>query len=179
MKLLYRRLVAIGVAPVIAFVACITLACLSPVLAQAVADPASTKVDFGPFLVNVVWPLAAAIVTILVGFLSKKAATYFGLQNDALYRDVLQTAMQRGLAYAQSQITAAADGGALTLDVKNQLVATATRYALDHEPEAAKALGVDQASVVQKVTALLQMNTTPPAQSVAVPTMTGDLLAGA
>jgi hypothetical protein len=145
------------------------------VLAQAITDPASTKIDFGPFIVNVVFPFAAAIVTVLVGWLSKRAATYFGLQNDALYRDALQGAMQHGLAYAQSRVVGAADAGSLTLDVKNQLIRTATQYALEHEPEAAKALGVDQASIVEKVTALLAINTTPPAQSAAVPTATADL----
>ena len=134
----------------------------------AQAADASTKVDLGPLLANVVYPLAAAVVTLLAAWLSKRAATWLGLQNDAAIRGTLETAMQNGLAFAQGKLNASA--GSMSIDTKNQLVAVAANYAVAHVPDALKALGVDQATLVEKLQARLSINTTPAAESVAVPT---------
>ena len=149
----------------------LALACVFSItgasFAQVAAD-ASTKVDLGPLLANVVYPLAAAVVTVLAAWVSKKLATRLGLANDAAWSGKLEVAMQNGLAFAQSKLNA--NVGSLTIDTKNQLVAVAANYAIAHVPQAMKALGVDQTTLVEKLQARLEINTTPAAESVAVPT---------
>lgn len=147
---------------------------LAALVALYVAFPAladdSTKVDFGPFLVQYALPAFGVILTALAGWIAKKISTYYSLKNDDLFRQALQGAVTRGLALAQSQIAGAAQGNRLTVDVKNALVARGLQYVMEHEPEAAKALGYDPVSLAQKIEATLAVNTTPPETSVAVPT---------
>lgn len=130
----------------------------------------NTTVDFGPFLVQYVLPALGVVLTALAAWIAKRISNYLGLKNDDLFRQALQGAVTRGLALAQTKVAGAAQGGQLTYDVKDALVAHTLEYVMQHEPEAAKALGYDPVSLAQKIEATLAVNTTPPEKSVAVPT---------
>lgn len=137
--------------------------------ADAAAAVASTVIDFGPVVSQFVVPLVIALLGILGTWLLAKAKTWLNLKNNDALAGVLETAMQNGLALAQSRIPNLVPSS-IPLDVKNEIVAVAGRYVLDHVPDALKLLGVDQTALVEKLEARLSVNTTPPAASIAVPT---------
>ncbi len=169
MKMLRR----IGVACAAACAAACALALAAVPLVPALADTAapSTVVDFGPFLHDVVMPLAVALVGVGVTWLGARANTWLGLQSNSQLGGVIEVALQNGLAFAQSRLAVALPAGQpIPVDVKNQILATAANYALAHVPDALKMLGVDQATLLQKLEARLSLNTTPAAASIAVPT---------
>lgn len=149
------------------------LALSLPALAQSdpvAASPiATTIIDFAPLVNSVLVPLAIGLLTVLGTWVLTKAKTWLGLQNNSEAAKTLETAMQNALAFAQSKIPNLTPA-TLTLDTKSALLATAANYVLAHTPDAMKLLGVDQAGLIQKLEARLSVNTTPAAQSVAVPT---------
>jgi len=140
-----------------------------PALAQAPAL-SGTSIDFAPLLNQVVVPLAVAILPIVATWLAFKVKIWLGIQNNAALAGVVDSALTNALGYAQSLLAAKIPAGPIPLDVKNEIVAVAANYALGHVPDALKMLGVDQASLVQKLQARLTINTTPPAANIAVVT---------
>lgn len=141
---------------------------LLPGLAAA-ADTA-TSIDFSPFIAQYVLPLVFGILGLLGSWVLLQLRTKLGLTNDAWLSSRLEDAMRNGLALAQSQLQLKVAQGPIALDLKNQAVAIAAQYTLDHVPDTLKALGVDQGQLMQKVEARLAVNTTPAEQSIAVPT---------
>lgn len=131
------------------------------------------KIDIGP-LVKDLWPIIELmIVTIVipaVGLIARKANRYLNLENDRELRRVLNSAISRGLALAQSRVEEAADAGNLSVKTKNELTFRALAYVVEHENEAMKLLGYDRDSLKDKIHAELELNTVPPEKSVAVPT---------
>lgn len=153
-------------------VACALASCM-PAFAEAPAAAStigSTVVDLGPLINAVAVPLVMALGSVLVTWLTAKAAAFLGLKANDERAAILEKAMQNGLAFAQSQLQAKIGAGPIPLDVKNEIIATAAGYAVAHAPEAMKTLGVDPESLAQKLEARLSLNTTPAAQSIAVPT---------
>lgn len=145
---------------------------LLPGLAAAADTPATTlgtTIDFGPVLHDVVLPIALAILPIVAAWVASKVNGWLGIQNNAALSGLIETAMQNGLALAQSKVPNLVPT-AIPVDVKNELIATAANYVLAHVPDALKMLGVDQGALIQKLEARLAVNTTPAEQSVAVPT---------
>lgn len=139
-------------------------------LAQATEAAAVTyKVDFGPFIVTYVLPALGTIILMLAAWASKKLADYLGLKNDDIWRENLNTSIKHGLALAQAQLQAAANAGKLSVETKNELVAKAMIYAIEHEPAAVKALGYDEKTLMEKIRAHLELNIVPAIDSVAVP----------
>lgn len=138
---------------------------VSPALA---AD--DTKVDFGPFVVQYVLPALGAILTALAAWAVQALAARSKMQNTAVLADLLNTAVTHGLAFAQTKVAAAAAGGVLSVDVKNQVVKNALDYAMTHAPDAATKLGYTPDKLTEKIEATLAVNTTPPEKSLAVPT---------
>jgi hypothetical protein len=163
MKMLRRLSVARAAACALALT---TLAL--PALAQT--TPASpTSIDFRPIVNDVVMPAVVSLLGILAAWLGMKLRTWLGLQQNSALAGTLETALQNALAFAQSKVQGVIATAPLTLDVKNQVIAEAANYALAHVPDTLKALGVDQKLLIQKLEARLSLNTTPTAESIAVP----------
>jgi hypothetical protein len=152
-----------------AVVGAVLFAILLPGLAAA-ADPASTSVDVGPLLANYVLPFVGSLVALLGVWALRQIEVRLGLDKNARLSGMLETAMTNGLAFAQSQLAGKIGNGPLMVDVKNEAVAIAARYAADHVPDAIKTLGVTPDLLAQKIEARLTLNTTPSAASIAVPT---------
>lgn len=167
-----KRLLAVT-ACALALVAVLPLLAMAPALAaDTPSAPAlsPTQVDIAPLINQVVVPLLGALGGLLVTWLVAKVCGWLGIQANSQVAGVLETAMQNGLAFAQSQLKDKVGNGVVPIDVKNQVIATAANYVIAHTPGAMKTLGVDQASLIQKIEARLSLNTTPAAQSIAVPT---------
>ena len=150
------------------------VAMLSGLPLEAIAQTAptsssSTSVDIAPLLVNVVLPFAGSLLSILGLWGLQQLQARFSLAKNSQLSATLETAMTNGLAYAQSQMASKIGAGPLPVDLKSQAVAIATRYAADHVPVAIKSLGITPDLLAQKIEARLSLNTTPSAQSIAVP----------
>lgn len=137
--------------------------------ADAAASVSSTVIDFAPVVNAVLVPLLLALLGVLGTWVLTKLKTWLNLQNNDALSGVLETAMQNGLAFAQSKIPGLVPT-AIAFDTKSTLIATAANYVIAHAPDTMKMLGVDQAALIQKLEARLSVNTTPAAQSIAVPT---------
>lgn len=128
------------------------------------------SIDLWPIVRDVVMPTVSVLAPLIGLWVAQRISRWLHLKNEGVLRDVLNVAITHGLALAQSRVAQAGDAGQLAIHTKNELVSKTVNYVLDHEPEAAKALGYDPQLLAQKISAHLELNTTPAAQSVAVPT---------
>jgi hypothetical protein len=152
-----------------AVVSAILFVILLPGLAAA-AD-ASTSIDLAPILVQYVLPFAFSVLAMVGSLALLWLRKRLGMAADDQNAGKLEDAMRNGLAFAQSQLQATvAAGGPMNLQLKNQILSIAAKYAADHVPDAMKALSVGEDLLKQKLEARLSLNTTPPDQSMAVPT---------
>jgi hypothetical protein len=153
---------------VAAVVGTILFVILLPGLAAA-ADSSSTITDIAPLLNQIVFPAVISLLGILGGYVLLWVKKRMGMAADDQNAGKLEDAMKFGLAFAQSQLQAQASGP-LNIDLKSPILTVAAKYAMDHAPDAMKALGVGEDLLRQKLEARLSLNTTPPEKSVAVPT---------
>lgn len=144
----------------------IRIALLFIMLASPAFAQEATKIDFGPLVQQVVWPLLSAAVLAVGAWGVQKFSQWLGIKNNEALGKTVEDALRNGLAYAQSK----AGDVPLTVDVKNEIVATAANYAIKHVPDAMKKLGVGQDVLLEKLEARLSLNVTPPEKSIAVPT---------
>lgn len=129
----------------------------------------STTIDLGPLVLQVLLPLATVLGGVLATWLAARLAKWLNLQNENVFRASINGAIKNGLALAQAQLKDPDVAAKLTLDVRSRLVHDAYVYVMQHEPEAAKALGFDEDTLRDKIEAHLALNTTPAEKSVAVP----------
>lgn len=129
-----------------------------------------TTIDLGPLIRDVLLPFLGVILTALLGWAAKRFSDWIGVKRDDALALKIEEAMKNGLALAQARLEQRLGPGPLHVDVKSEVVATAGKYAADHVPGALKALGVTPAALKEKLEARLELNTTPPEQSIAVPT---------
>jgi hypothetical protein len=149
----------------------VMLAGLPPeAIAQATNSSTSTTVDIQPLLTSVVLPFAGSLLGLLGVWALRQVEVRLGLDKNTQLSATLERAMSNGLAYAQSQMAAKVAAGPLPVDLKSESVAIAARYAADHVPDAIKSLGITPELLAQKIEARLSLNTTPRAESIAVPT---------
>lgn len=127
-------------------------------------------IDLAPLLHEILLPIASALGMVLATWLAKKVADWLNVRRDEAFIGKLEEAMKNGLALAQSRAEQQIRDKGLTVEVKSQLVADAANYAAAHVPGALKALGVGPRELAEKLEARLELNTTPPDKSVAVPT---------
>lgn len=141
-------------------------------LFSTAAWAADSTVDFGPVIKDAIIPLISSILLglggVLATWLAKKLADALNLKNEGQLRENLNVAITHGLAYAQSQIDAAADAGKMSTTVKSQVIKQALDYTLEHEKATADALGYDPVTLGEKIAAHLALNIVPPAQSAAI-----------
>lgn len=140
------------------------------VLLVMLAVPAwgqDTKVDIAPFVNNVVWPVLTAAVLALGTWAVQRLAKWLGIQNEATLQSSMDKLLRDSLAFAQSRIA-----GPLTIDVKSRLVAEAASFAVDHGKDILSSASVTPDLLREKLEAKISLNTTPPAESAAVPNPT-------
>lgn len=130
----------------------------------------AATIDLAPFLHEFLLPVASALGMVLATWLAKKVADWLNIRRDDALIAKLEEALKNGLALAQARAQQKIDEKGLTVEVKSQLVADAANYAATHVPGALKALGVGPRELAEKLEARLELNTTPPEKSVAVPT---------
>ncbi len=144
---------------------------LAYVLAIGAAYAADgTTVDMAPLIRETLLPIASALGLVLATWLAKKLADLLGVQREDKLAGKLEDAMKNGLAFAQARLERKIGDGPILIDVKREIVAEAVRYAVEQVPGAMKALKVTPQQLADKLTARLELNTTPPEKSIAVPT---------
>ena len=166
---LYRFAVAVA-AGLLAFVGSASLA-----LAQTAT--ASTSIDFSSIVAsveNVVFGIAAAAFA----WLGHRAVTvienWTGTQLSALHGTLLDDAITEALGLARNKLDTALQGKE-TVDVHNQLAATAAQLVVTKIPDTLSYLGISQAAVIDKIKGLLGI-TLSPIQTVAAPSATAPTL---
>lgn len=143
---------------------------LAYLLTIGAALAADTAVDLAPLIRETLLPIASAVGLVLATWLTKKLADLLGIQREDKLAGKLEDAMRNGLAFAQARLERKIGDGPILIDVKREIVAEAARYAADQVPKAMKALNVTPDQLAAKLTARLELNTTPPEKSIAVPT---------
>lgn len=133
------------------------------------ADP-STAIDIAPLVRETLLPIASAVGLVLATWLGKKLADLLGVQREDKLAGKLEEAMKNGLAFAQARLERKIGDGPILIDVKREIVAEAAKYAVEQVPGTLKALSVTPDQLANKLTARLELNTTPPERSIAVPT---------
>ena len=138
------RLLALGV---------LALAFVLPFYGMAFgADAAAPTINLKPLLEQVVWPTLSAHGLVLGTWLVQRVAKWLGLQNTATLQGAMEAAMHNGLQLAQAK---AATLNIEHVDVQNQIVADALKYAIAQAPAAAKGLGLDADALAEKLRARL------------------------
>lgn len=139
--------------------------CPAAFAAEAVAP--ATSIDLHSIVALVIAALAAAITAAArVG--TKALASYLetksGIELDDATRGYLNKAIDSAVSWATLKASQSLDGKALTLDVKNDLVAHAVNYLLDRVPDALDHFGLKTDDLEQLVEARLLgvLNMDPP-----------------
>lgn len=105
--------------------------------ARAFAQAPSTTVDLSPLMAEVVWPALGALAVALAGWVAQRAATWFHLQNQDVVRGYVLKALQTGLDVAYARL----GGAPLSIETRNQTVASIANYLITSVPQGLKALG--------------------------------------
>jgi len=130
----------------------------------------AATIDLAPLAHEFLLPVASGLGMVLATWLAKKLADWLNVPRESAAIAKLEEAMKNGLALAQARAQKSIYAKGLTIEVKSQLVADAANYASKHVPGALKTLGVGPQDLREKLEARLELNTTPPEQSIAVPT---------
>ena len=115
-------------------------------------------------------PFVFGILAVVVQKGISKIAAWLRLQNDAALSAQFNPLAQLALAAAQNSLSTLINQKGLTVDVKSQLVAEAGRWMADHAAQQIAAKKYDPVDVANHLAAMLHLNTTPPEQSIALPT---------
>ncbi|MCV0426192.1 MAG: hypothetical protein K5905_12015 [Roseibium sp.] len=135
--------------------ACLTMALFAS--APAVAAPAiDTLIDLSPVL-DLVMPLVVPVVVGIGGFVLTKVMRLIGLELDAKHRMAVDQALERAIGYGASKVGERFDINP-QIDVKNELVAIAAQYAMEHIPGALKHFGITQDKLVVMIEARLNVD---------------------
>lgn len=153
-------------------VACLAASALISIALAAHAADAST-IDFAPLVNQIVVPVLVALLPVLVAWIVMRVRTWLGIKENSQLAACLETAMQNALALAQSRVPGVVAGLPMHTSVKSEVIAAAAKYAMDHVPDTLKQLGVTPEMLKEKLEARLSLNTTPAAESIAVPTEPG------
>lgn len=118
-------------------------------------------IDFRPLVSEFVVPVQAGLLGILATWITTRLAGWLKLKQDDELRKVIETGMQKGLAFALSKLDDATKGVPLTFEVKNKIIADASNYAIGAAPDALKKLGVDKDTIEKAVAARLEVIVNP------------------
>jgi hypothetical protein len=139
----------------------------APVVVTASAP--STVIDLTQIAIALLPFVFGALVVVLQIFLPKLLAALHVQNATGLSAEFLSQ-MQLALAWGQQKLGTKIAATGLTVDTHNQLVALAGSWLADHAAQSIEAQKLTTQQVEQKLEALIALNTTPPEQSVALPT---------
>lgn len=134
-------------------------------------DPAAAEAhllnvaDAAKALIALIFSAIGGFVLWVVNKISKLAEEKLKVDINEKHRAALQEVIEEGLQWAEGY--AQAKASQWQPDVKNQHIATAANYVLDHVPDAVDALGLSREKIVRMVEAKLGVQRereTPPAQ---------------
>ena len=144
-------------------VAVLMLVGLIPVL--ALADPTGAAVNPGSTVVNasgalsahesLIYLLLAAGAALLYKLLAAKFPFIADLLKPADYQKLVEPLLHEAVHYGVSKVQGSS---LLEVDVKNQAVAAAAQYALDHGGDALAKFGISEDALKQKLEAKLAQN---------------------
>lgn len=137
--------------------------------AVACAADASTSIDLAP-LVSTLVPLVLGVAGILLPVVLNRIAQATHSQTLAAVATNFMPMAQLALANAQGPLKDWIATKGLTADVHNVLVKEAGDWLADHAKAEIDAKGYTPAQVANQLSAMIHLNTTPPEQSVALPT---------
>jgi hypothetical protein len=109
----------------------------------------SVTVDLAPLVNGVLFPLVSGGLVAVVGWAVKKAGDYFHFQVQAGQRQLLETAIGNGIAFAEKAL---ASHESVSVDAR---VAVAAQYVLPKVPGALASLGITPQHLEQLITARL------------------------
>lgn len=109
--------------------------------AQTAASPATsaTSIDLRP-LIDSALTILGSLLAAAIGLTVRRVV---GAQLDDRAKQVLEKAMQNGLALAWARVLPGAGAGPVPLDLKSPILKQAVEYVAAQAPDAAKRLGVD------------------------------------
>ena len=123
------------------------------------ATPAyAVTVDLSPILaatVQFLEPILLLVLTWGVGKLAPVLSGYFGAQTDEKLRAVLETSLRNGIAYGVHLAAEKATPINATVEIKNEVVATAAAYVTSNVPTILKHFNVTPEKVSALVAARL------------------------
>jgi hypothetical protein len=131
----------------------------SLVLLVLTAAPAyAVTVDLSPILASAIQflePILLIVLTWGVGKLAPVLTGYFGAQTDEKLRAVLETSLRNGIAYGVHLAAEKATPINATVEIKNEVVATAAAYVTSNVPSILKHFNVTPDKVSALVAARL------------------------
>ncbi|WP_319498106.1 hypothetical protein [uncultured Cohaesibacter sp.] len=117
-----------------------------PSLALA-ADGQTYQINLGP-LVELTLPLLEAllmaVVTVVTGWLSRKASQYLGVQIEARHREALNEVIQSRL---KQILVSASSARSPTYYTRQAVLAAVANYVIEKAPDAVKYFGLDEEGV--------------------------------
>jgi hypothetical protein len=127
--------------------------------AQSAPPAASTRIDFSPLIGEVLVPMLVALGGVLATWLTARLATWFKIADDAKIRELLESAIENGIALALSRL----GNVSASIEVRNQAVADAANYVIRATPDALKRFNVDPQALAEKIEARLAKREQAPA----------------
>ena len=114
-------------------------------------DATSTAINLTPIILDILG-LAGLV---LVGVVTWAVNKYIGSHLDDKAKELLETAIKNGIAYAEKQGGAYLAAHPVTINGGNATVAVAANYVIQNTPDALTRLGVTQDQLSQKILARL------------------------
>jgi hypothetical protein len=106
-------------------------------------------------LLTTILELVFAGLLLFVPWVTTKVLSWVRLDSDAKIRALIEEGLKNALAYAKSQMAERLKPG-LSIEVKNELLATAAGYAVSHIPDALEHFGITPELLHEKLEARLR-----------------------
>jgi len=141
----------------------LAFACSASLAVAQTVTTTATSVDFSSVIAsveNVVFGVAAGGFAWIAHRAVTAIENYTGTQLTVLHGNLLNAAITEALGLARNKLDAALQGKE-TVDVHNQLAATAAQLVVTKIPDTLTALGISQAAVLDKIKGLLGISLSP------------------
>lgn len=122
------------------------------------AGASAATVDFGPLATIAIEIVAPIVVTVLGGLATwvlAKVGKSTGLRIDSEHRSAIEQGLGRAVGYAITKLEDRAKGG-IPINLRNEAIATASRYALESVPGALEHFGVTSDRLSEMIEARLE-----------------------
>ena len=143
-----------GLAALFVLAACLTPGGLA-IAAEVIAAPTpSTAIDLAPLVQPIIVTLGT-IVSAAGAALIRYLLARVGLERQTALQQTAEGILQNAVRYGMEAAQAKVQGGALTVDVRSQVIAQAASYAIQHGPDVLARLGVSRDQLEAKLLARL------------------------